>query len=79
MDYHDKEEMVVDQFFLGMGNQELSVQVAAHGHRHREDILLVVRSLEAVQGDEKFRPRGHKPSTQGRFVTDERDHSPDTK
>ncbi len=79
MDYHAKEEMVIDQFLLGMGNHELSVQVTAHGHRHMEDILRVARSLEAVQEDEKFRPRGHKPSTQARFVTDEHDHSPDTK
>ncbi len=79
MDYHAKEEVVVDQFFLGMGNHELSMQVAAHGHRLMEDILRVARSLEAVQEDEKFHPRGHKPSTQARFVTDERDHSPDTK
>ncbi len=41
MDYHTKEEMVVDQFFPGMGNHELSVQVAAHGDRCREDILRV--------------------------------------
>ncbi len=79
MDYHTKEEMVVDQFLLGMGNHELSVQVAAHGHRRVEDIFRVARSLEAVQEDEKFRPRGHKPSTQARFIADERDHSPDTK
>ncbi len=39
MDYHAKEEMVVDQFLLGMGNHELSVQVAAHGHRRMEDIF----------------------------------------
>ncbi len=39
MDYHAKEEMVVDQFLLGMHNHELSVQVAAHGHRRMEDIL----------------------------------------
>ncbi len=25
MDYHAKEEMVIDQFLLGMGNHELSV------------------------------------------------------
>ncbi len=56
MDYHAKEEMVVDQFLLGMGNHELSVQGAAHGHRRMEDILRVARSLEAVQEDEKFRP-----------------------
>ena len=62
-----------------MGNHELSVQVAAHGHRHMEDILRVARLLEAVQEDEKFRPRGHKPSTQACFVADERDHLPDTK
>ncbi len=79
MDYHAKEEMVIDQFLLGMGNHELSVQVAAHGHRRMKDILRVARSLEAVQEDEKFRPQGHKPSTQARFVADERDHSPDTK
>ncbi len=54
MDYHAKEEMVVDQFLLGMGNHELSVQVAAHGHRRMEDILRVARSLEPVQEDEKF-------------------------
>ena len=57
MDYHAKEEMVVDQFLLGMGNHELSVQVAAHGHRRMEDILRLARSLEAVQEDEKFRPK----------------------
>ncbi len=53
-----------------MDNHELSVQVVAHGHRRMEDILRVARSLEAVQ---KFRPRGHKPSTQVRFVADERE------
>ncbi len=57
----------------------LVCKVAAHGHRRMEDILRVARSLEAVQEDQKFRPRGHKPSTQARFVIDERDHSPDTK
>ena len=39
MDYHTKEKMVVHQFLLGMGNHELSVQVATHGHRREEDIL----------------------------------------
>ncbi len=56
MGYHAKEEMVVDQFLLAMCNHELSVQVAAHGHRHMEDIPRVARSLEAAQEDEKFRP-----------------------
>ena len=41
MDYHAKEEMLVDQFLLVMGNDELNVQVAAHGHRRMEDILWV--------------------------------------
>ncbi len=36
-------------------------------------------SLEAVQEDEKFRPRGHKPSTQAPFITDEREQLPDNK
>ena len=52
MDYYAKEEMVVDQFFLGMGNHELSIQVAAHGHRRVVDILRVARSLQAVQDEE---------------------------
>ncbi len=79
MDYHAKEEMVIDQFLLGMGNHELSVQLAAHGHRRMEDILRVARSLEAAQEDEKFHPRGHKPNTQACFVADEHDQSPNTK
>ena len=37
MDCHAKEETVVYQFLLGMGNHELSVQVAAYGHRRMED------------------------------------------
>ncbi len=62
MDYHAKEEMVVDQFLLGMGNHELSVQVAAHGHKCVEDILRVAQSLEAVQEDEKFIPEDTNPA-----------------
>ncbi len=62
MDYHTKEEMVVDQFLLGMSNHELSVQVAAHGHRRMEDILRVARSLEAVQEDENFVPEDTNPA-----------------
>ncbi len=38
MDYHAKQETVTNQFLLRMGNHELSVQVAAHGHRGVEDI-----------------------------------------
>ena len=44
-----------------------------------KDILRVAGLLEAVQEVEKFHPRGHKHSTQARFVADERDQSPDTK
>ncbi len=40
MDYHAKEKMAVDQFLLGMGNHVLSMQVAAHGHRRVEDIVV---------------------------------------
>ncbi len=79
MDYNAKGEMVIDQFLLGMLNYELSVQVATHRHRLMEEILRVAPSLEAVQEDEKFHPRGHKPSTQARFVTDEHDQLPGTK
>ncbi len=54
IDCHVKEEMIADQFLLGMGNHGISVQVAAHGHRCIKDILRVARSLEAVQEEEKF-------------------------
>ncbi len=38
MDYHAKQETVTNHFLLRMGNHELSLQVAAHGHRGVEDI-----------------------------------------
>ncbi len=41
MDAQPKEELVVDQFLMGMENHELSVQVAAHGHRRMEKVLHV--------------------------------------
>ncbi len=69
MDAQAKEELVVDQFLMGMENHELSVQVAAHGHRRMENVLRVARSLEAVHEEERHAPRSRKPSTQTRFVT----------
>ncbi len=39
MDSQAKEELVGDQFLLGMDNHDLSVQVAAHVHRRMEDVL----------------------------------------
>ncbi len=48
LDYHTKENMVADQFLLGMGNHELIVQLAAHGHRQVQNILRVARSLEDI-------------------------------
>ncbi len=65
MDGQAKEELVVDQFLLGMDNNELSVQVAAHGHRRTEDVF---RSLEAVHEEERHASRPRKPATQARFV-----------
>ncbi len=41
MDAQAKEELVVDQFLMGMESHELSVQVAAHGHHRMEDVLHV--------------------------------------
>ena len=41
MDAQAKEELVVDQFLMGIESHELSVQVAAHGHRRMEDVLRV--------------------------------------
>ncbi len=39
MDYHAKEEVVVDQFLLGISNHVLSMQVATHRHIRVEEIL----------------------------------------
>ncbi len=66
MDYHAKEEMVVDQFLLGMGNHELSVPVAAHGHRCMEDIqanmVNIRRNLEVTEQEtDSSGYNGHVP------------------
>lgn len=71
MDCHAKEELVVYQFLIGMDNHELKVQVAAHGHRHIEDILHIASSSEAGHEEEKHTPRACKPATQAQFVTKE--------
>ncbi len=78
MDHYTKEELIVDQFLMGMDSHELNVQVADHGHRQVDDVLRVARSLEAVRKkEEKQYFRGRKPALQARFVTDERTHSSD--
>ncbi len=58
-----KEELVVDQFLLGMDTHELSVQVAAHGHRPTEEVLRLAWSLEAVHEEEKHASHPRKPAT----------------
>ncbi len=68
MDGQANEELVVDQFLLGMDNHELSVQVAAHGHWHTEDVLRLARSLEAVHEEERHASHPRKSATQARFV-----------
>ncbi len=69
MDAQAKEELVVDQFLMGIESHELSVQLAAHGYRHTEDVLHVARSLEAMHEEGRHAPRSRKPTTQTRFVT----------
>ncbi len=69
MDAQAKEELLVDQFLMGMESHELSVQVAAYGHRRMEDMLRVAQSLEAVHEEERHAPRSRKLATQTRFVT----------
>ncbi len=69
IDAQAKEELVVDQFLMGMESHELSVQVAAHSHHRMEDVLHVARSLEAVHEEERHAPCSRKPTTQTRFVT----------
>ena len=71
-----KAELVVDQFL--MDSHELNVQVAAHDHRSVEDGMWVACSLEAFHEEEKRYSRGWKPTPQACFVTNERDHLPDT-
>ncbi len=78
MDGQAKEELVVDQFLLGMDNHKLSVQVDAHGHRHTEDVLRLARSLEAVHEEERHTPRSRQPATQARFVNQEPLGTPET-
>ncbi len=68
MDGQAKEELVVDQFLLGMDNHELSVQVAAHSHRHTEDMLRLARYLEAMHEEERHASHPRKPAMQARFV-----------
>ncbi len=78
MDHYAKEELIVDQFLMGMDSHELNVQVAVHLHRRVDDVLRVARSLEAVHEEEKQYFRGRKPAPQAGFVTDERSRSSDT-
>ena len=78
MDGQAKEELVVDQFLMGMESHELSVQVAAHGHCHMEDMLHVARSLEAVHEEERHAPHSRKPAAQTRFVVNGHPDTTDT-
>ncbi len=78
MDSQAKEELVVDQFLLGMENHELNVQVAEHVHRHILDVLRVAHSLEAVHEEEKHAPWLCNPTMQARFVTPEPGETTDT-
>ncbi len=79
MDYHAKEDMVVDQFLLGMDSHELSVQVVMSGCRRLKTMLHIARSLEAVHKEEKHHSHGCKPSSQAHFMSNERARSPDHK
>ncbi len=44
--------MVADQFLTGLDSHELCVQVTATGVQRIEDLMQIVRSLEAVEGKE---------------------------
>ena len=70
MDSQAKEELVIDQFLLGMDNHEFSVQVAAHGHRRTEDVFRLARSLVAVHEEETHASHPRKPATLARFMND---------
>ena len=78
MDGQAKVELVVDQFLLGMDNHELSVQVAAHGHRRTEDVLRLAIFLQAVHEEERHASRPREPATQACFVSNELPDTTDT-
>ncbi len=52
MDYHAKEELLMDEFLNANDNHELSVQVAGNGYHclllPTGTVLCIARSLEAV-------------------------------
>ena len=79
MDNHAKADLVVDQFPQGMDSHQLSVQVATSGCHRLETVLLIARSLEAVHEEKRHHSHGRKPSSQARFVSNERARSPDHK
>ncbi len=62
-----------------MGSHEFSVQVATSGCRRLETMFRIAQSLEAVYEEERHHSRGRKPSSQARFVSNERARSPDHK
>ncbi len=55
--------MVADQFLNGLDSHELRVEVAAMGIRWIEDLMRIMRSLDAVEGQEvgHGRPRRALP------------------
>ncbi len=69
---------MVDQFLLGMDNYELSMQIAAHGHRCTEDVLRLARPLEVVHEEEKHASHPRKPATQAQFVHNGHSDTTDT-
>ena len=68
---YSPDEMVADQFLNGLDSHELWVQVAATGNWRIEDLMLVARSLEAVEDQEVGHGRQRRSSTQTRLSEEE--------
>ncbi len=77
-DCYAKEELVDDQFLIGMDSHELSVQVVTHGHCQVEDVLHIARSLEAMHEEDNLIYHARKPTTQARFATNKPAETLDT-
>ncbi len=62
-----RDEMVADQFLIGLDSHDLCIQVAATGIQRIEDLMRVARSLEHVENQEAGRGRPRRGSNQTRF------------
>ncbi len=66
-----RDEIVADQFLNELDSHKLGVRVAAMGVRRIEDLMRIMRSLEAVEGHEASHGWQQRGSTQTQFLEEE--------